>query len=679
MSIRRLAAIMFTDIVGYTTLMGKDSEKALELLRKNREIQRPLIRKHGGTWLKEMGDGILAQFDSANDAVRCGIAIQKTARNKLKGQIRIGIHLGDVTTENGDVFGDGVNIASRLQAIADPGGIYISDSVEHAIRGNTDIHSKFLGAIQLKNVDYLVNTFYIVAKGLSVPSLKKRKDLSGVSRRPVFKSLYTYITVTLIFVAIVTSGIWIKNKINPKIKSIVVLPVENISDNEDQEWLTAGIHNALIDELSRIHAFRIISQKSSMKYDNTNMTIPEIARDLKVNGVITASFHTIEDRVNVQVRLIQAFPRERQIWEQAYENTMQKILSIYKDFAKDIANELNIRLSPNEDSYISRPSEVNPKAYEAYLRGLSYVEGATEADLEKSLDYFQLALEIDSTYALAYYGLELAWSSYSQHGFLPSSITGPKCQEAIRKALELDSTLVEVQGLVAIGDMYDAIYRGDWKDADLGIRKIIDINPNYSFVLVYYGHLLGIIGRPIEGLKYSYQAIELDPFNELIQAVHAMNLKNARKYDEAFQVLQGLLKADPSQGMGLPALWAVYHEKGQYTEALNIAKKIYTIKGNDLAIEAMEAGSTEGGYQMAMQRTAEKMIAYRDTAYFPSWQIGTLYTRAGLKKEALDWLWKAYEDQDGNIVVIGVDPLFDILREEARFKELLGKMNLPVD
>jgi tetratricopeptide (TPR) repeat protein len=190
---------------------------------------------------------------------------------------------------------------------------------------------------------------------------------------------------------------------------------------------------------------------------------------------------------------------------------------------------------------------------------------------------------------------------------------------------------------------------------------------------------MGVVGQPSEGLTYSYRAIELDSLSELIQAVHVVNLKNARKYNEALKVARELLKSNPNQGIALPALWAVYHEKGEYTEAFNAAKKIYTIKGNDLAIKAMEAGYIEGGYTLAMQRIAEKMIARQDSVYFPPWQISTLYTRAGLKEEALDWLWKAFEEDDHNVLVIGVDPLFDILLDEPRFKELLRKMNLPND
>jgi class 3 adenylate cyclase/TolB-like protein len=310
---RRLAAIMFTDIVGYTALMGSDTQKALDLLHKNRAIQKPLIEKYGGKWLKEMGDGILAQFNSAIDSVYCALEIQRSAKTALDGKIRIGIHLGDVTVENEDVFGDGVNIASRLQSIADPGGIYVSESIHHAIRGSVDIQSQFLGEVQLKNVDYLVKTYYLEGEGLPRPSKKRKKELFRKDRRSVLKTIYSYLIILFIAVIVVTTW-WIKGKTGQNLKAIAVLPVENISNNSDQEWLEAGIHHALIDEISKIHKLRVVSRRSSLKYEGSDKAIPEIAEELNVDGIVEASFSTSGDNINIHVRLIQAHPEERQIW-----------------------------------------------------------------------------------------------------------------------------------------------------------------------------------------------------------------------------------------------------------------------------------------------------------------------------------------------------------------------------
>jgi class 3 adenylate cyclase len=206
---RRLAAIMFTDIVGYTTLMGKDSAKALDLVKVSKEIQKPLFEKHNGQWLKEMGDGALIKFNTALDAVNCAIEIQRSARADFDAEIRIGIHLGDITIEDNDVYGDGVNIASRLESIADPGGIYISESIEKAIKGQTEIRAIYLGESQLKNVGYGVRTYALQGTGLPIPAIHEKKNLSGrylaeMHRRGVIRAGISYIIISFLLLILFT-------------------------------------------------------------------------------------------------------------------------------------------------------------------------------------------------------------------------------------------------------------------------------------------------------------------------------------------------------------------------------------------------------------------------------------------------------------------------------------------
>ena len=227
---RQLAAIMFTDIVGYTAIMGKDSEKALELIRISKEIQKPLVEKHNGKWLKEMGDGSLSSFNSALDAVNCSKDIQESARAKLDAKLRIGIHLGDVTVEENDVHGDGVNVASRLESIADPGGVYISESIEKAIKGQSDVQAKYLGEIKLKNVQYGVRTYALQGVGLPVPEVKDQKELSDhffaeLQRRGVLRAGTTFLMISLLLILLLPYG-----------ESMVDLP----------EWTKTALITALI-------------------------------------------------------------------------------------------------------------------------------------------------------------------------------------------------------------------------------------------------------------------------------------------------------------------------------------------------------------------------------------------------------------------------------------------------
>ncbi|MGD9329497.1 MAG: adenylate/guanylate cyclase domain-containing protein, partial [Cyclobacteriaceae bacterium] len=304
MTQRRLAAIMFTDIVGYTTLMGSDEDKAFQLLRKNRQIQQSLIIKHNGEWLKEMGDGILAQFSSATDSIQCAIEIQRRAGKELGAQLRIGIHLGDVTFENNDVFGDGVNIASRLQSICDPGGIYISESVQNAIRGRKDIKSQYLGEVTLKNVNIPLKTYYVRERGFPIPSKNRINDLVG----------------------------------SEKTESIIVLPFDNYTGSNELDYFVAGMHASLIGAIGKISAMRVISKTTSNAYKDTEKSIPEIASELGVNTVIEASVLSLGEQICLQVKLVDTYPEEKQRWIQDYYEEKDQILNLYNTVTKEISD-----------------------------------------------------------------------------------------------------------------------------------------------------------------------------------------------------------------------------------------------------------------------------------------------------------------------------------------------------
>ena len=663
---------MFTDIVGYTALMGSDEDKAFEVLRKSRDIHIKSINKFNGKLIKEMGDGMLAQFDSAIDSVLCAIEIQKQSGKQINQKIRIGLHLGDITFDHEDIFGDGVNIASRLQSVADPGGIYISESIQKSIRAKSAVKTKYLGAVKLKNVDYPVNTYCIIEEGLPVPSVTKIEQLKGRSLfHRLSRSVYTYIILLLLIIA---NGTWIQNYFKtdaPAISSLLILPFDNFTGDESLEYVVAGIHDALIGDVGKISALRVPSKRTANAYRNVEKSIPEIATELNIDAAVETSVTCYGDNICIQVKLVSAFPEEKQLWVHDFNIEKEQLSNLSKKIAKEISQQIHLNLTPQEEQLLAEANPIDPDAFEAYLRGMSYWELGTKQDLDRAMEYFQLSSQIDPDYALAYLGISRTWGGYVQHGFLPYHEVSDKVNAARNKALMLDSTLVEIHAGMATKYTW-----GDWnwQKAEKEFLKAIEINPNYAFSQAYYSHFLAIMGDPEKGLPHSELAMELDPFNTLYMSIHGQALKNAGKFDEALELLQNLYEIEPDQGIALPALWAVYHELGDTQKALDIAKKIYVLKENELAVRSLEQGFEEGGYNLAMQRTAEMMISQRDSIYFPSWQIFTLYCRAEMKEEALEWLQKAYEEHDSNMPYINIDPLFDFLRDEPKFQNLLKTM-----
>ena len=362
------------------------------------------------------------------------------------------------------------------------------------------------------------------------------------------------------------------------------------------------------------------------------------------------------------------------IWKDEYETDIRQILNWQHKVTKTIAEKINVELTAREEKSLAESKTVDSDAFKDYLRGISHWEKLTKSELEKALYYFERSRKRDPYYAFAYFGIANYWLAQMQMGFASKNESMPKLEKALNKAIELDIPNFEIHSFQA-ALKYNHIW--DWEGAGYEFEQALDINPNHAGTHAGYSHYLITIGRTEEGLNHGKYALELDPYKSMIQAFHIHALRNARRYDEALIILDKLLSFEPNDAIALPCLWGIYHVKGKYVEAFQTAKKVYAAKNDSIAIKVLENGHKEGGYKNAMQRVAEMMIARQDTAFVTPWQIGTLYTRAGLVEEAINWLEKAYEIRDPNMIYIGVDPLFDVLKDDDEFKHLVNLMNFP--
>jgi TolB-like protein/Tfp pilus assembly protein PilF/predicted Ser/Thr protein kinase len=523
-----------------------------------------------------------------------------------------------------------------------------------------------------QSMDEMFNDLRALSEGIEPEGIRMRRR-----RAKLLKWRRTAVYAGLAGIFIILAAVALKlftGNANKAVDAIAVLPVENLTGDPGQEYFVDGVTDDLIGQLSGIDALRVISRTSVMKYKGQNKPVPEIARELKVRVIVEGALHHIGDNVRIRLALIDTLPEERNLWTETYDRPMSDVLIMYGEMARTIAGKIRIRLAPKEEMRLSSARRVDPEAYQAYLKGMFYWYKLTRLDLESAEHYFELALEKDPNYARAYAGIAEVWAARLQQGLSSAVEAVPKEKAAAGKALDLDSTLAEVHNALAILKMNSD---WDWEGAEAEFRRAIELNPNFPDPRAYYSHLLNILKRPEEAAAQIKLALELDPLSGLFQAMYAMDLMYARRYDDAIIFLRKTLETSPHDLIALSTIRSAYHMKQMYPEALEIWKRSYAERNDSEAEDALAQGFAEGGYQGALQRVAEMLIARSRTTYVTPWQIGTLYTRAGKNKEALDYLEKAYEAHDPNCIYLGVDPIFDVLRNEPRFQDILRQMKFP--
>ena len=483
----------------------------------------------------------------------------------------------------------------------------------------------------------------------------------------------------IIIISFVTIGSWwamneYKSSDTGAMKSLAILPLRNFTENDDRIYLAAGLHSNLITNVSKISSLRTTPPRSTLKYENSEKSISEIAKELGVDAILEADIMKFEDTVQLNFRLIKAFPKERTIWAQIFEKPMSEIYSLFDEVSQEIANEMHLTLTEQEKLLLSSAKKVNPEAYQAYLKGIFYWMKLTENDLEQSLKYFLLALKIDPNYGAAYAGIASVGAAKMQNGIVRGIEVIPKLDSLMSKAIELDNSLPEVHYSIALWNTWG---KWDWKNAGLAYKKALALNPNHAFTRAYYSHYLYIIGEPELALSQIEKALELDPVTPLFQAVYAMDLNYSRKFPKAIDVLNKILRFNPKDPLALSTLRAAYHNNKEFDKAYAIYVRSYEAENDREAVLALKNGYIRGGYPAALNSLAEFLINRSSDTYVTPWRIGTLYTRSGNNDKAIEYLIKAYNDHDSNMPYINIDPIFDDLKNYPEFRNLIAKMNFP--
>lgn len=563
---RQLAAIMFTDIVGYTALMGNNEQKAFDILAKNRDLQKPIIEKFSGRWIKELGDGVMASFNTVSDAVNAAIEIQKNCNTAKDFQLRIGIHLGEVVFENEDVFGDGVNIAARIQAIAAPGSIYISEAVHHNVLNKEMIQTKFIQEATLKNVKDKVKIY----------EAYMADD----------KILTTENTST--------------NIITQK-NSIAVLPFSNMSSDPEQEYFSDGLTEEIIADLAKIKSLLVISRSSIMTLKGTQKKMKEIAAELNVRYVLEGSVRKAGNNLRITAQLIDA-ENDSHLWSEKYNGTLDDIFDMQDKVSTSIVSALKLKLTPEEVAIITERPINNVQAYDCYLKARHEIFRGSKESMQNGFKLIQNGLDLigpnDLLYGLLGFGyifyfrfidkLDHSYltkaEEYAQKAFElnPRSALGfvingwihwthGQLQEfanAMKHALEIEPDNIDV--LFGLGEVY--LFAGKSATTYHIALKMVEVDPLNTMSYIMQGSFF--MDKKIEdGLPYFEKAYKMDPSSLITQWMLAIAYCWCKKYEEAYPLIDSVAQIAPDWAYARQILFLKFGLQGNKEKALEYATK----------------------------------------------------------------------------------------------------------
>jgi len=650
---RRLAAIMFTDMVGYTTLGQKSESLSLALVDEQRKLIRPILNKHDGREVKTMGDSFLVEFSSALNAVRCAYDIQRAAREfnislpvERRVHLRVGVHLGDVLNSQGDISGDAVNVASRINYLADDGGVCLTRQVYDHVQNKFELPLKSLGPQSLKNVNAPVEVYR-----MEMPWDEKRATQPTELDK----------------------------------RRIAVLPFANMSPDPADEYFADGLTEELISKLSLVKGLRVIARTSVMSYKKKDKRISEIGAELGVGSIVEGSFRKAGNKIRVTTQLIDVRD-DQHVWAQSYDRNLDDVFAVQTDIAKQVSDTLKVKILEAEIDWIDRKPTESTEAYTLYLRGRYHFNRRGVEDIVKASEYFGQAVREDERFALGYVGLADCYAVLSNIG-INSGANHQKAKIAAAKGLELDGDLAEAhatRGLILLQEF-------NLREAEEEFRKAIELKPNYASAHHWYARLLVSKLSWDEALKQIERAVELDPFSQVINLNHAHYYRRRGDYDKALELYKKAAELDPNFAMAHFDLAVIYGRMKRRAD-MKLEAKIAIERGTREAKIAVGLG--RGTYHRPVkildalvayfdndQEKVRKLLAELESHFgeplaISALQAAGLHFSLGENEKGFEWLEKSYSRKEDDLLYIRTDELFDGIRSDPRYQDLLKRIGL---
>jgi len=592
----QLAAILFADIVGYTAMMQENEELAVEKVNRFRESVELVAEELNGKIIQYYGDGSLLLFQSSTDAAEFAKLLQEDLYNEPQVPVRIGIHMGDVLVHGGNIFGDVVNIASRIQSLAPPGGIYITEVVYRNIVNKKELESVFLKEEKLKNVKDPVRIYQLLT--VNTTSFPQADGIAVPAPAPA------------------------------NANSIAVLPFANLSSDPQQDYFSDGLTEDIITQLSKIRAYKVISRTSVMQYRQTPKSVKEIGKEMGVSLVLEGSVPRQGDKVRITAQLINAV-EDQHIWAESYDRPMNDIFTIQREVALAIAAVLNTTLSKRETQELDYIPTADLQAYDLYLRGKMLIEKRNKDDVLTARDYFQQAVARDPSFAAAFSGLADSFLLSSFRGYEDPVQMLWQAKRNIDIATSLDSFSGETQA--SLGYWYFQNF--DWHAAEITYRRAINLNANQSNVYLWLAILLQAKGEHEEALKVYDMGIEINPLWDFLLKNKVLALANLNKEEEAVALQQVRIeKAGKDNNL----------KRSRYAE---LSRLHWTFNNKNAAMEgAKKSGDlalinfySDGDSSLLVKRVDDHYQGMKGRSeYISELWMGLDYAHAGARESAIN-------------------------------------------
>lgn len=460
----------------------------------------------------------------------------------------------------------------------------------------------------------------------------------------------------------------------PRFHSLAVLPLENLSHDPEQEYFAEGLTEALTTTLAKIGDLRVVSRTSAMVYKGVRKPLREIARELGVDMVVEGSVLRVGRRVRITAQLIDA-EGEAHLWAESYERDLRNVLALQSDVARAIAEEVQIKLTPQEEAQLAQARPVDPEAYEAYLKGRYYWNRRTQEGYGKAVHYFQEAVAKGSGFAAAFAGLADCLSGLGIYGFVEPAEGCGKAKALAIQALEMDHSLSEAHASLAWATLW---YDYDFKTAEREFERATELNPRYATAHSWFGYYLGLMGRFEEAFTELQRAIRLDPLSSVIQWALGYVYWMAHRYDQAIQQFEKTLEFDPGFAWAHALLAWAYIGKSMREAAISAAKAaIQMLPSSTLLLATLGEVYAASSKKREAEKILEQLEDSENRQYVTPYMLARIYVALGRKDDALCWLEKGYQTKAAWMVVLKIDPQLDNLRSDPRFHDLMRHMNFP--